>query len=115
MRHFCDLRARFVIMVAIKDMKVTHSLSSRPQGFSYGRTNGEENWLGLGLMHVTAKLTIFLRLSLQEECVLCVCVFVVLFYEAPFGRHRVGLTGVWLIYIRVYMCMYTGIYMDYHA
>jgi hypothetical protein len=43
-------------VIAIKHMKVTYFLSSRPQCFTFGETNCERNWFGLRTMRVTATL-----------------------------------------------------------
>lgn len=53
-------------MVAIKHIKVTHSLLSRPQYFSCGGNNGETNFLGLEPMPATSELAIFSGFCLQE-------------------------------------------------
>jgi hypothetical protein len=58
-------------------------------------------------MHVTAKLTIFLGLFVQKECLL----FTISFYDAPLGRYRMGLDRrtfviITLIYIDIYVCVY---------
>jgi hypothetical protein len=66
--------------------KVYYSPSSWSHRFSYRGNNWKRNWLGLELIHVTAKLTIFPVLSLQEVYTLPLLFF--FFHDAPFGRNR---------------------------
>lgn len=73
-------------------------LLSRTQSLPHRESDGEMSWLGPEPMHTAAKLSTFLKLSLQEKHVLSLPLSSVMFYlgEKGWGRWR---DRLWQLYI----------------
>jgi hypothetical protein len=66
----------------IKHMNIAYTLPLYSQWLYFAWVNGENNWTGLETIHVTATLTNFLELFLQEEKLLTLQFFIIAFGEA---------------------------------
>jgi hypothetical protein len=51
------------------------TLLSKTQSLSHRESDGEMNWLGLEPMHTAAKLSTFMKFSLQEKHILSLPLF----------------------------------------
>jgi hypothetical protein len=80
----------------------------------YGRGNGEINWLRLEFMRVTAKM----RGISEFSCPRVKRIFIIIFYDSPFGIKQGGTDELWRLCIQIinppgkFIYIFLGIYFQ---